>query len=189
MQRHRWSQKRLLEEVEKGGAHIDKTMLSRLLKDEDGEPRRRGADLQLRDALTLARALGVSPLALLEPGEHRVRLSDDATVEVSSKRFRDWTLGLMPLPGMDGALFTDSLPQSVSQLDEVHEVYALVSEAAFAAHDPDFNYAQVRAALDNLTSKVELVVAAIELRKRKADLAGYQFWQRTRRDSQEVDGG
>ena len=101
---------------------MKKTTPSRLLQEGQALDRRGGSDIQLMDALILARALGVSSLALLEPGEHRVRLSDRDIKGISGKRFRDWTLGKMPLKGMDGQLFADTLPQSVAQVDEAPEV-------------------------------------------------------------------
>lgn len=183
-----WSQRRLHAQLLENKTDISMALVNRLAgaREEatDDAVERKGVerkgDLRLTDLLSLARALDISPMTLLLPAAgDRVSLGFGAQApSVPARRFREWLVGVRPLQGMDEERFYAALPAGLTELDEAHEVQRLASEAAWAVHDSDLNYAQAAARLDELKHQFLLLLERMELAKRGSDRQGYANFTR-----------
>ncbi len=181
-----WTILDLERRVAQVGGPISRSTLSRLEQQERkvgerGEVTRVG-HLRVQEMLDLARALGVSPLALLAPpARARLRLGEAASSRwVSGRRFRDWLVGRTPLAPEDSEWFYDNVPDSVSQTEEWHELRTLAAEAVWLAQNPEIGYAEVMHHLRDIKSRLDLLMEQLELGARRRDPDGYARWQQGR---------
>lgn len=128
-QRKGWTQQQLADRLKEIGAPLDRVMVAKIEKGLRG--------VSVDEALALAVALGVSPLALLLPrtGAAKVRLA--ARSQVMSLIARDWIRGTAPLDDFDERFFFEEVSDDeylAYKRPEVRELVqitaALVNNAA-----------------------------------------------------------
>ncbi len=178
-----WTILELERRVAQVGGAISRSTLSRLEQQERkvgerGEVTRVG-HLRVQEMLDLARALGVSPLALLAPPARALlRLGETASSQrVSGRRFRNWLVGRTPLTPEDSEWFYDNVPDSLAQTEEWHELRTLAAEAVWLAQNPEIGYAEAMHHVGEIKSRLDLLMEQLELGLRRRDPDGYARWQ------------
>ncbi len=181
-----WTIVELERRVTQVGGAISRSTLSRLEQQEQkvgerGEVTRVG-HLRVQEMLDLARALGVSPLALLAPPARALlRLGETASAQrVSGRRFRQWLVGRTPLTSQDSEWFYDNVPDSVAQTEEWHELRTLAADAVWLAQNPEIGYAEAMHHVREIKARLDLLMEQLELGVRRRDPDGHARWQQRR---------
>ncbi len=179
-----WSLVQLEQVVRQDGGHISDATLSRLEQLDrragDASTGRRLGKLGVQEMLDLARAFGVSPLALLvPPNTALLRLSETpASARISGRRFREWLVGRRPLTQDSSDRYFAHHPGSIEQTEEWHELQALAADAAWAAQDPDIGYAEAVHLQRHIRTRLDLLLEQLELTTRRRDPEGAAAWER-----------